>query len=55
MISTNSNGTVPEELKVKAIHLSVRSEDANLVKAKFTKLIFANIVDLISSEVALCE
>jgi hypothetical protein len=41
MISTNSNGTVPDELKVKAIHLSVRSEDANLAKAKFTKLIFA--------------
>jgi hypothetical protein len=41
MISTNSSGTVPDELKVKAIHLSVRNEDVNLAKAKFTKLIFA--------------
>lgn len=41
MISTDTKGSVPEELKVKAIHLSVRCEDANLAKAKFTKLIFA--------------
>jgi hypothetical protein len=41
MISTGSKGTVPEELKVKAIHLSVRHEDVNLAKAKFTKLVFA--------------
>jgi hypothetical protein len=41
MISTGSKGTVPAELKVKAIHLSVRHEDVNLAKAKFTKLIFA--------------
>jgi hypothetical protein len=41
MISTDTKGPVPAELQVKAIHLSVRREDANLAKAKFTKLIFA--------------
>jgi hypothetical protein len=41
MIGTNSRGQQKEELQIKALHISVCREDANLAKAKFTKLIFA--------------
>jgi hypothetical protein len=34
-------GKLPKDFQVKALHISVRREDGNLAKAKFTKLIFA--------------
>jgi hypothetical protein len=34
-------GALPKDFKVKALHISVRREDGNLAKAKFTKLVFA--------------
>jgi hypothetical protein len=34
-------GEIPKNFQVKALHLSVRREDGNLAKAKFTKLVFA--------------
>jgi hypothetical protein len=34
-------GEIPENLQVRALHITVRKEDGNLAKAKFTKLVFA--------------
>jgi hypothetical protein len=34
-------GEIPENLQVRALHITVRREDGNLAKAKFTKLVFA--------------
>jgi hypothetical protein len=34
-------GDLPKNFQVKALHISVRREDGNLAKAKFTKLVFA--------------
>jgi hypothetical protein len=34
-------GKLSKDFQVKALHISVRREDGNLAKAKFTKLIFA--------------
>jgi hypothetical protein len=34
-------GEIPKDYQVKALHISVRREDGNLAKAKFTKLVFA--------------
>jgi hypothetical protein len=37
----NLKGVIPENLQVRALHITVRREDGNLAKAKFTKLVFA--------------
>jgi hypothetical protein len=34
-------GELPKNFQVKALHISVRRDDGNLAKAKFTKLVFA--------------
>jgi hypothetical protein len=34
-------GEIPENLQVRALHITVRKEDGNLAKAKLTKLVFA--------------
>jgi hypothetical protein len=41
MISLDIRGKMDKELEVKALHISVRREDANLAKAKFVRLVFA--------------
>jgi hypothetical protein len=41
IISQPVKGELKKEIQIKALHISVRREDENLAKAKFTKLIFA--------------
>jgi hypothetical protein len=41
LISIGVKGKLTEELESRALHISVRRDDCNLAKAKFTKLVFA--------------
>jgi hypothetical protein len=41
LIDIGVKGKLTEDLESRALHISVRREDCNLAKAKFTKLIFA--------------
>jgi hypothetical protein len=41
LINIGVKGKLTEDLQSRALHISVRREDCNLAKAKFTKLIFA--------------
>jgi hypothetical protein len=41
LISIGVKGKLTEDLESRALHISVRREDCNLAKAKFTKLVFA--------------
>jgi hypothetical protein len=41
LISIELKGKMDKDLESRALHISVRREDANLAKAKFTKLVFA--------------
>jgi hypothetical protein len=41
LISIELKGKMEKDLESRALHISVRREDANLAKAKFTKLVFA--------------
>jgi hypothetical protein len=41
LISIGVKGKLTADLESRALHISVRGEDCNLAKAKFTKLVFA--------------